>query len=213
MYPFEGTLTVAGTKCISNSQAGQDVFAKVVSSWSGSRTYLEIGAGDPESGSNTVVLEKDGWTGVSIELDVELAKKFSEVRTNRIICGDALTQDYQLLINGASLQPIGYLQVDIDPAEQSLACLMSIPLDKFRFASITFEHDRYSQGVRVRNLQRQHLRKLGYVLVRGDVTWKPGHPFEDWWVDSQSLSRREIRGIRRSFFGVWLPRAGPFGMN
>ena len=90
---------------------------------------------------------------------------------------------------------------------------MSIPLDKFRFASITFEHDRYSQGNSVRNLQRQHLRKLGYVLVRGDVTWKPGHPFEDWWVDSHSLSRREIRAIRRSFFGVWLPRVGPFGMN
>lgn len=213
MYPFEGHFKLRGAKYVSHSQALQDVFARVVSSWSGVRTYLEIGAGDPESGSNTLALERDGWNGLSIEWDGELSKRFGRVRTNKIICGNALSQDYRSLIEESLLQPIGYLQVDIDPAEQSLACLMLIPLDTFRFTCITFEHDRYSQGKRVRNLQRQHLRTLGYVLVRGDVTWKPGHPFEDWWVDSHLLSKKQIRQIGRSFLGVWVPREGPFGMN
>jgi hypothetical protein len=213
MYPNQGQFRVAGRNYESNSQALQDIFARVVYSWVGSKTYLEIGAGDPKSGSNTLVLEKIGWTGISIELDYDLTNKFSKDRKNTIIAGDALAQDYESILQDNFSQTIGYLQVDIDPAHQSLACLMSIPLDIYRFAAITFEHDRYSQGKRVRNAQRQHLLKMGYVLVRGDVTWKPGHPFEDWWVDSYVLSKKQIRAIKRSIFGVWRPRLGPLGME
>jgi hypothetical protein len=176
-------------------------------------TYLEIGSGDPESGSNTFILEKMGWSGISVELDESLAQRFKELRTNPILQQDATKLNYVELLSSCNKPITGYLQIDVDPAPQSLACLESIPIKTHRFASITFEHDAYSQGNTVRDIQRDVLEKNGYRLVRSDVTWKPGTPFEDWWVDATLLNKRQVKDIARSLFGVWIPKIGPHGLG
>lgn len=212
-YPNKGTFRLANNKLSTNSQALQDVFARVVYSHTGLNTYLEIGSGDPVLGSNTFVLEKIGWSGVSIDLDKNSTSRFKKIRSNPILQRDATKLNYAELLESTKRARTGYLQIDIDPAPQSLACLNSLPLSAHRFASITFEHDAYSQGRKVRDMQRKILLENGYVMVRKDVTWTPGSPFEDWWVDASLLSKKQIRNIGRSLFSAWRPRIGPHGLG
>jgi hypothetical protein len=122
-----------------------------------------------------------------------------------------LKLDYGILISEFNLT-VGYLQVDIDPAPQSLAALRSLLLQDIRFAGITFEHDRYAVGGSVQNYSRQLLRRSGYIMVRGNVTWSPGSSFEDWWVDPNQVSKEGVRALKRKILGVWRPVVGPFGM-
>lgn len=211
-YPTSHQYRLREIDFSTQSQALQDVFARLVASWTGARTYLEIGAGHFEFGSNTYVLEKQGWKGVSIEIDPELVASFRANRKNEILQMDALAVDYANLGRDFNSHQIGYLQVDIDPAPQSLAVLKSLPLQDLRFAGITFEHDSYAVGNRVRNESRRFLRGKGYVLVRGDVTWSPGSAFEDWWVDPDQLGKEGVRALRSKLFGVWRPIVGPFGL-
>lgn len=42
--------------------------------------YLEIGSADPYKGSNTYLLEKLGWTGLSLEIIEEEVVRFREHR-------------------------------------------------------------------------------------------------------------------------------------
>ena len=168
---------------ISRSQAFQDIYVQATSMGHKFRHYLEIGSAHPEQVSNTFALEKSGWTGCSIEIDPDLVNEFSKIRQGNVICADALSLDYRDLLIKLEFPPqIGYLQIDIDPAETSLKCLTSIPFNDYQFATITFEHDSYVSGAAVKNESRNFLHKMGYVLVRKDVEWAPGKPFEDWWV-------------------------------
>lgn len=211
-YPTDNQYRIRKVDFETRSQALQDVFARIVASWTGTKTYLEIGAGHFEIGSNTYVLEELGWKGVSIEMDAELVATFRATRKNDILQMNALAVDYETLGRDFNLPEIGYLQVDIDPAPQSLAVLKSLPLQEYKFAGITFEHDSYAVGNRVRNESRRFLRGQGYVLVRGDVTWSPGSAFEDWWVDPDQLGEEGVRALRTKLFGVWRPKVGPFGL-
>ena len=212
-YPNHGAFRIAGRTLRTNSQALQDLFARVVYSHTGFNTYLEIGSGDPESGNNTFILEKMGWSGISIEIDRNLVQRFKEFRANTILQYDATKLNYGELLSSSTKPLTGYLQIDIDPPAQSLACLKSLPLKTHRFAAITFEHDAYSHGNTFRDIQRKLLKKNGYVMVRGDVTWRPGAPFEDWWVDGNLLNKKQVRQIRRALFGVWVPKLGPHGLG
>ena len=212
-YPNKGTFRVGSRILSTNSQALQDVFARVVYSHTGLNSYLEIGSGDPERGNNTFILEKMGWSGVSIDLDKSLVSRFKDIRSNPVLQHDATKLDYVELLRSTKTTTTGYLQIDIDPAHQSLTCLKTLPFSTHRFASITFEHDAYSQGGKVRDMQREILRDNGYVMVRKDVAWTPGSPFEDWWVDATLLSKKQIKTIGRSLFSAWMPNIGAHGLG
>ena len=87
-----------------NSQAGQDLFAIELFGKKGS--YIDIGAGHPERGSNTYLLEViNEWKGFS--LDISKENKYlwesSKVRNNKIYWEDAMTFDYQLAIKENNL--------------------------------------------------------------------------------------------------------------
>ena len=127
------------------SQAFQDLF--VLSALDGKRNglYLEIGAQDPFYQNNTALLEtKFGWDGISIEINKDLCRKFSEERNNKILCKDALKIDYkELLYNFNKGTVFDYLQLDCEPSETTYKILLEIPFDEYKFALITYEHDHY----------------------------------------------------------------------
>lgn len=156
------------------SQAGQDEF---VLSLIKKGYYLEIGASHPVNISNTYLLEKNGWTGVSIDNDNQCQEIWGQLRTNPLVIADAMTMDYSFLPDR-----VDYLQVDIEPADNTLKALLALPLNRVRFSVITFEHDRYREGDKVRDKQRELLTSLNYKLAHPDVCYE-GKPFEDWWVD------------------------------
>jgi hypothetical protein len=155
--------------------------------------YVEIGAYHSIDISNTYLLEKEyGWTGISFEIVQDRVNEFNLNRTNKCYIGDATVFDYESLFDRLNLpKQIDYLQVDIEPAHNSLMALLALPLEKYRFSVITFEHDLYDDpnNIHVKNKQIEVLSGLGYKLVRDNVTCKnPAYPFEDWWIDPRVVN-------------------------
>jgi hypothetical protein len=175
------------------SQAGQDDFVIKTLEGKKSGVYVEIGAYHSIDISNTYMLEKDyGWTGVSFEIDPYRVEEFNSNRTNKCYLADARIYDYEALFDRLNLpKQIDYLQVDIEPAENSLMALLRLPLEKYRFSVITFEHDLYADknNINIKNKQKEILSGLGYILVKENVTCNhPDLPFEDWWIDGRLKS-------------------------
>jgi hypothetical protein len=179
----DGKIVFAGLEMESYSQARQDVFVQVFSMFHPFQTYVEIGAAKPIESNNTFVLERKGWSGISIEISNQHAQQWDEQRSNPLLIANALELDYRKLFEEHRFErDIGYLQVDIEPAENSLAALKMIPWDSYRFATITFEHDKYQNTSGVREAARDYLFSKGYVMVVRDIKWAPGKEFEDWFV-------------------------------
>jgi hypothetical protein len=163
--------------------------------------YVELGAADPISGSNTYKLETDfDWTGVSFELDETHAANFRSKRKNEVVCADALQFDYRRYFEENEYpEQIDYLQVDVDAGytaggrslgnpSSSLLGLIALPLNKYRFSVITFEHDyliHYKHSA-MRDAQREILDSLGYSLVKRLT-------YEDWWVDPNIIHYMDYR--------------------
>ena len=87
------------------------------------------------------------------------------------------------LMRHVNLKNIDYLGIDVD--EYSAACLVKIPLEKYKFKVITIEHDSYRFGAGLCNVQRDILSYYGYTLVCKNITCLPlleNQYFEDWWV-------------------------------
>ena len=114
---------------------------------------------------------------------------------------DALTFDYSDLP-----EYFDYLQVDIEPPQQSLTALKLITAQK-RFAVITFEHDAWTataEADQARQQSREWLLDQGYELVINDVGVEPRNPqdhgqmtyFEDWWVDPARVDPAVIARYR-----------------
>lgn len=174
------------------SQAFQDMFVLTMLNGKRNGTFFEIGCGDPVFRSNTKLLEEWGWSGVCIDLDqTETAKYAAERKASRVITGDATALNYDDLV----VKDYDYLQVDVNPALNSFTALLRLPLDKHRFAVITFEHDDYCYpGIKERS--RRYLQSHGYVLVAGDIAPDRYNSFEDWWAHPDLVDLKIIEKMR-----------------
>ena len=137
--------------------------------------YLEVGASHPIDINNTFLLEQQGWTGLSIDIDDSCRNIWLEKRKNPLIIADALTFEYP------QKERIDYLQIDVDPSETSFKALLEVMKSKTRFSIITYETDAYADNTYVQP-SRQLLQSEGYKLIRADVMCGFG-PFEDWYID------------------------------
>jgi hypothetical protein len=161
------------------SQARQDDF--VIHMMNGKiGEYLEIGASHPIDISNTFVLEKLGWTGLSIDISDSCKQVWEEKRINPLVIADALTFDYP------KKKRIDYLQVDVDPSETSFKALQQVLKSGTRFSIITYETDSYTNSNFVMP-SRNLLQKEGYTLIYPDVLCGFG-PFEDWYIDESVIN-------------------------
>lgn len=172
----------------SNSQVNQDLFVLCVLNGKRDGTYIEIGANEPVRLSNTYLLEtKLNWRGVSFELSPALATEFNRTRRNVCLRIDATEADYTNIIRLAGFgNHIDYLQLDIEPAYNTLKALKAIDLERFTFSVITYEHDVYQGGEPERLESRQILESHGYTRVASDVRHQQ-NAFEDWWVREDAL--------------------------
>lgn len=190
------------------SQAYQDMF--VLSMLNGKRGgyYLEIGAFDGISLSNTYLLEKEfGWDGISIDIDKSAKFSFDQHgRNGKMVVADALNLDYSsLLKENSSPGIIDYLQIDIEPQANTLECLKRIPFDEYKFRVITYETDYYDPASsredshRVREESRKILESRGYELLVGNVcNISDSDPFEDWYVDPTLIDSNILEIFRES---------------
>jgi hypothetical protein len=163
--------------------------------------YVELGAFHSTQGSNTNLLESElDWSGVSFEIVPHLHEEFVSNRKNPCILGDAREFNYISYFEENNFpKQIDFLQVDIDggykedgsPATdgfESLQGLLAIPLNTYRFSTITFEHDQNMdyRNAKIRDAQREILSSFGYVLVGRLV-------HEDWWVDPKVIPLSKYR--------------------
>jgi hypothetical protein len=175
------------------SQAFQDMFVLSMLDGKKNGTYIEIGGDDPIVINNTYLLESEyDWKGVSFEIESEKVNHYNSVRKNNCICANAITADYSKIFeeNNFSTQ-IDYLQLDIDPAEQTLACLKNLPLDTYRFSVITYETDAYRSSSECVEESRKIFRDYGYESIAKNVL-NCGHAFEDWYVDPNVIDSNII---------------------
>jgi hypothetical protein len=188
-YKFSGVETIKNNY----SQAFQDMFVLTMLNGKKNGTYVEIGGDHGVIISNTYLLESVfGWDGVAFEINEERCSAYNSIRNNKCTCTDALTVDYSMIFKqkGFSNQ-IDYLQLDIDPSEQTLNCLKKIPLDEYRFSVITYETDLYQDSPDFAEESREIFASYGYELVIKNVS-NQGNPFEDWYVDPNVVDRRLI---------------------
>jgi hypothetical protein len=202
MYYFSGKqklrVTFDGIETVERnySQAFQDMFVLSMLDGKKSGSFLEIGAFHPIEISNTFLLERHfNWTGLSLDIDNNVEKKWKKIRTSKFYTGDAVETDYSsLLKDNFNSKRIDYLGLDIEPREQTLACLKRLPLNEYRFSVITYETDFYSkestddEAIKIRNESRKIFEKFGYVLVgKGIGCTGPQDVFEDWYIDPQII--------------------------
>jgi hypothetical protein len=173
-------------------QAGQDSFVLNVLNEKRNGWYVEVGSSDPVIYNNTYILETEyGWQGVGFEWDQGAADIYNSVRKNKCISADATQFDYlKYFQDNAFPKQIDYLQLDIEPAYQTLAALKQIPLTEYRFSVITYEHDLYADPAN-KEIKEESIRilsSLGYKLLVENVNdGSPDRIFEDWWIDPQVI--------------------------
>ncbi len=174
------------------SEASQDLFVVRMTQSKRQGTYVEIGSGHPIHSNNSYLLESEyGWRGVSVELSTSLVQEFGVTRVNPVVNSDATLLDYSTLFKRYNLpKVIDYLQIDIDPALQSLETLRRIPFQEYKFSVITFEHDRYRANRKIAKESRKILHGFGYNLVVKNLTLDTLKPFEDWWVHPDLVPKK-----------------------
>lgn len=180
------------------SQCYQDMFVLCMTDGKMNGTYVEIGAGHPIISNNTALLESlYQWKGIGLEIKEHEANLYNDQRQNFIALGNALEADYDSLFEEVELGPtFDYLQVDCEPSQVTFDALKKINLDKFKFATITFEHDAYNDGPEVRDASREYLESFGYVLIADNISVDDQHPFEDWWAHPDLVSADIIDAMK-----------------
>lgn len=189
------------------SQALQDLFVINILKNKQNGYFLEIGANHPITCNNTYMMEKEyGWKGLMIEYDSSFEQLYKDLRPNSIYrIEDARLVDYRGILDANAFPcNIDYLQIDLDVNNKStldtLLLLDNTCFDKYKFATITFEHDIYTGNYfNTREISREIFKKRGYELVFPDVAvfYEGGYcPFEDWYVHPDLVDMNYVNKIR-----------------
>lgn len=178
------------------SQCGQDLF--VINLQKEKGTFLDLGCYLPKNINNTYLLELNGWTGLSI--DINDYSKAWECRSTPFLNMDCFNIDYNnLLPKYFAEKTIDYLSLDMEKLGERHKLLKMILDSNYEFKIITIEHDAYLGENFINNEklpQRQILNEFGYQLICADVSHKkdPDRNYEDWWVNPKYFTDSELEG-------------------
>ncbi len=190
------------------SQASQDIFVRKLTNNKKNGTFLEIGSNHPFlGGNNTYVLEIDNnYKGIMVEYDSSFKDLYLQHRPNSIhVISDAQIVDYKKVLEDNNFPTdIDYLQIDLDVNNGStlntLKLLDTTIFDKYKFATITFEHDIYTGDYfNTREISRKIFNDRGYTLLFPDVSlFFEGKycKFEDWYVHNDLVNSDIINKLK-----------------
>jgi hypothetical protein len=194
-FKFKGSSSIEKN----HSQAFQDMFILAATNGKKNGLYLEIGAQQPFYQNNTALLETEyDWDGISIEILPDLCAQFARERKNQIICEDATKIDYMKLLDKFDKgTDFDYLQLDVEPSKVTFECLLAMPLDKYRFGIITYEHDHYVDMTgSYRDKSRRYLKMMGYEMLVANVSPNDNSPFEDWWYHPELIDSKIVKKMK-----------------
>lgn len=195
-----------------HGQVHQDEFVVEMLNSKRDGFYLELGANDTSTHSNTfVIYNKLNWRGIMVEYDWRFLSHYQRDRPRSIpVIGDGTQMDYlQLLTEHQFPKNIDYFQLDLDVDNRStLTTLEKIDktvMDQYTFATMTIEHDIYTGDFfNTRARSREILANRGYVRVFSDVcvyypkknsTIPEWNAFEDWYAHPSLVDRDLIASI------------------
>lgn len=190
----------------SYSQARRDLFAWLCRGQSKSGSFVDLGAGHPVNGSNTKFLEEMGWRGILADIATfdDLVKERSE---DNEIFGDAFDPDVDasIVALAGESRTIDFLSLDLEPPMLTLQRLVTLPLDRVKFAVACVEHDLYRGNEHIRAAMRGIMESRGYLCVAHDVHML-GYtaslanllPVEDWWIHPDFVNARNARQIAKA---------------
>lgn len=150
----------------SYSQLGQDNFVYDILEMKKRGIFVDIGASEPITYSNTYGLETQlDWTGVLVESNSDMQIMLKEQRRSKVYQSGFIYKDGNSNINDILLETnathIDYLSVDIDGDEYEV--IKTIDFNKFTFSIIDVEHDIYRHNkLDKRNNISNHLSFNGY---------------------------------------------------
>jgi len=171
------------------SEAHQDQF--ILKLCPDGESYIELGSGHAFHGNNTVLLEKAGWMGVSIDFNEQLTQEHKKYRRHDAHCCNAFDFDWSSMGATTKDRPVDYLQVDLEPAQISYEILEEVITSGVRANVITFEHDKYMFGPEWQNKARELLESKGFICVVNNVSIDGKNSFEDWYVHERIKDRIE----------------------
>lgn len=187
-----------------NGQANQDKFVLNILKEKQNGFFLEIGSNHPININNSYLLEsKFNWKGIMVEYDSSFLPLYKQHRPNSIhIINDATKIDYNNIfeINNMPIE-MDYLQIDLEVNNRSTLTTLEILdneiFDKYKFATVTFEHDIYSgDHFNTRDNSRAIFNKRGYICVFKDIhIIEPQYVYEDWYVHPDLVDMNYINNL------------------
>lgn len=184
-------------------QAQQDKFVLNILKNKKKGFFLEIGSNHPININNSYTLEKNyEWTGIMIEYSNKWLNDYKKERPNSIhVINDARKIDYKNLfeMNNVPLN-LDYLQIDLEVNNGStlntLKKLNSEVMDKYKFATVTFEHDIYRTNyLNTRIESRKIFENRGYIRVFSDINNSGVNPYEDWYIHPDLVDIELVNNI------------------
>lgn len=173
----------------------------------GPGTFVDVGAYDGLSTSNTLTLELDyGWIGLCIEPDPAAFATLQTTRTAQCFNLAASDVPGTVTVQPSGLQAsalplniilddcfdpdtvIDYLSIDVEGHEMDV--LHGLDLRRWHVRTITIEHNAYLDGPDLQDRIYDHLTRRGFRRDRKDVGCIAPCPapayvgcsFEDWYV-------------------------------
>lgn len=181
-------------------------------------TFIEIGGDHPTFINNTWLLQNQfGWKGISYEIESKKQNYYNSIRPNVCQCVDATTCDILKSVEENNLgRHIDYLQLDIEPAHQTLRGLENIPFSQLSFSIIHFEHDYYANfqnysghsasnfvesdiGKEVSRKAEEILTSFGYKMAIRNLG-----AYEDWYYNPETVDEKIINKLIKPDLGYTL---------
>jgi len=169
---------------ISYSQPGtkQDLWVLEKLNNKANGIFIDIGCATPFYISNTALLEKQyGWRGLAFDIDFGntdyknsnhnpyRGTEYNEWSTRtktKTYEGDATQHDYAKIFEENNIPSIvDYLSIDLEPPEVTLEAFKKLPHDKYKFRTITYEHDSYRRSEEWLLETRRVVTSYGYILA------------------------------------------------
>lgn len=183
-------------------QAQQDKFVLNILNKKTNGYFLEIGSNHPIDINNTYLLEtRYNWKGIMVECDSHWLPSYKQHRPNSIhVINDATEIDYKNVFETNNMPlSFDYLQIDLEVNNGStLKTLQKLDndiFDKYKFATVTFEHDIYRTDFANTRLEsRKIFKKRGYICVFEDIQ-NHVYPYEDWYVHPDLVNMNYINNL------------------
>jgi len=184
-------------------QAEQDKFVLNVLKHKKNGYFLEIGSNHPIEINNSYLLEtKYNWKGIMVEYNSKFLSLYKHHRPNSIhIINDATKVNYKNVFEKNNMPlSFDYLQIDLEANNGStLKTLQKLDneiFDKYKFATVTFEHDIYHTNFANTRLESRNIfSKRGYICVFEDINNRGENPYEDWYVHPDLVDMNYVNNL------------------